>query len=205
MQLVVQSWVAMRDPAVWGEDAGEFKPDRMLDGRFESLPVCLSLGMKLFYRLRPYLAQCLATIWIRHESMHRKLKIQCERFLDVDSPTGSPLCMARNSAGYRIDSPEVRSFTCRSFVYVRAQTGTYHQAQRLIYQSRSSDWSTTNVTLLSLPLRVTPTPLPVIMRVASRGLAHTPTSILPHHRQWHAQEGSPPGNCYSHQRLALSR
>jgi cytochrome P450/NADPH-cytochrome P450 reductase len=33
----------MRDPAVWGEDAEEFKPDRMLDGRFEALPVCFLL------------------------------------------------------------------------------------------------------------------------------------------------------------------
>jgi cytochrome P450/NADPH-cytochrome P450 reductase len=41
--LVVLSWVAMRDPAVWGEDAEEFKPDRMLDGRFEALPVCFLL------------------------------------------------------------------------------------------------------------------------------------------------------------------
>ncbi|CEL62386.1 NADPH-ferrihemoprotein reductase [Rhizoctonia solani AG-1 IB] len=27
-----------RDPTVWGEDANEFKPDRMLDGKFEALP-----------------------------------------------------------------------------------------------------------------------------------------------------------------------
>jgi hypothetical protein len=32
----------MRDPAVWGEDAQEFKPERMLDGKFEALPVCYS-------------------------------------------------------------------------------------------------------------------------------------------------------------------
>ena len=27
-----------RDPAVWGSDAEEFKPERMLDGKFEALP-----------------------------------------------------------------------------------------------------------------------------------------------------------------------
>jgi len=28
-----------RDPLVWGEDAEEFRPERMLDGKFEALPV----------------------------------------------------------------------------------------------------------------------------------------------------------------------
>lgn len=27
-----------RDPAVWGPDAEEFKPERMMDGKFEHLP-----------------------------------------------------------------------------------------------------------------------------------------------------------------------
>lgn len=40
--LVVLSWVAMKDPSVWGEDAEEFRPERMLNGKFEALPVrCL--------------------------------------------------------------------------------------------------------------------------------------------------------------------
>ena len=30
---------AMRDVAVWGEDAEAFRPERMLDGAWESLPV----------------------------------------------------------------------------------------------------------------------------------------------------------------------
>lgn len=36
--LVVQNWVAGKDPKVFGEDAWEFKPERMLDGKFEALP-----------------------------------------------------------------------------------------------------------------------------------------------------------------------
>jgi cytochrome P450 / NADPH-cytochrome P450 reductase len=44
VSLVVQGLIAMRDPAVWGEDVEEFKPERMLDGKFEALPVrCLPL------------------------------------------------------------------------------------------------------------------------------------------------------------------
>ncbi|KAF7980075.1 hypothetical protein HWV62_39868 [Athelia sp. TMB] len=35
--VAVQSWCAMKDPAQWGEDAKEFKPERMLDGKFEAL------------------------------------------------------------------------------------------------------------------------------------------------------------------------
>jgi cytochrome P450/NADPH-cytochrome P450 reductase len=37
--LVVLTWVAMKDPSVWGEDAEDFKPERMLNGKFEALPV----------------------------------------------------------------------------------------------------------------------------------------------------------------------
>ncbi|KAF8755039.1 cytochrome P450 [Rhizoctonia solani] len=32
-----------RDPVVWGDDVEEFKPERMLDGRFEALPVGIQL------------------------------------------------------------------------------------------------------------------------------------------------------------------
>ncbi|OCH86500.1 cytochrome P450 [Obba rivulosa] len=36
--LVIASRMVMRDRAVWGEDANEFRPERMLDGKFEALP-----------------------------------------------------------------------------------------------------------------------------------------------------------------------
>ncbi|KAH7336792.1 bifunctional P-450:NADPH-P450 reductase [Rhizoctonia solani] len=36
--VVVMAHTIGRDPAVWGDDAEEFKPERMLDGKFEALP-----------------------------------------------------------------------------------------------------------------------------------------------------------------------
>ena len=36
--VLLQTWVAMKDPKVFGEDTREFKPERMLDGKFEALP-----------------------------------------------------------------------------------------------------------------------------------------------------------------------
>ncbi|KAJ7164230.1 fatty acid hydroxylase [Mycena filopes] len=36
--IVIQAWDMHRDPKVWGDDAEEFKPERMLDGKFEALP-----------------------------------------------------------------------------------------------------------------------------------------------------------------------
>ncbi|KAF7346793.1 Fatty acid hydroxylase [Mycena sanguinolenta] len=36
--ILVISWELHRDPAVWGDDAEEFRPERMLDGKFEALP-----------------------------------------------------------------------------------------------------------------------------------------------------------------------
>ncbi|KAK7052834.1 hypothetical protein VNI00_004153 [Paramarasmius palmivorus] len=36
--LVCAEWLNHRDPTVWGDDAEEFKPERMLDGKFETLP-----------------------------------------------------------------------------------------------------------------------------------------------------------------------
>lgn len=45
--IVAHNWVAMRDPAVWGEDALAFRPERMLDGKFEALPVYFFLSVLL--------------------------------------------------------------------------------------------------------------------------------------------------------------
>ncbi|KAJ7218368.1 fatty acid hydroxylase [Mycena pura] len=36
--ITIQAWEMQRDPAVWGDDAEEFEPERMLDGKFEALP-----------------------------------------------------------------------------------------------------------------------------------------------------------------------
>ncbi|KAI0629781.1 fatty acid hydroxylase [Trametes polyzona] len=36
--IIVNTYNAHRDPAVWGEDAEKFRPERMLDGKFEALP-----------------------------------------------------------------------------------------------------------------------------------------------------------------------
>lgn len=37
--LVIQNWVAMKDCAVFGDDATEFRPERLMGGKFEALPV----------------------------------------------------------------------------------------------------------------------------------------------------------------------
>nr|BAL05159.1 cytochrome P450 [Phanerodontia chrysosporium] len=36
--LLIATYVSQRDPAIWGPDAEEFRPERMLDGKFEALP-----------------------------------------------------------------------------------------------------------------------------------------------------------------------
>ncbi|KAE9393363.1 cytochrome P450 [Gymnopus androsaceus JB14] len=36
--LFVNAWVYQKDPKVWGKDANEFHPERMLNGKFDSLP-----------------------------------------------------------------------------------------------------------------------------------------------------------------------
>ncbi|EMD34553.1 hypothetical protein CERSUDRAFT_75518 [Gelatoporia subvermispora B] len=38
MTIVVNVSAAHRDPLVWGDDADEFRPERMMDGKFEALP-----------------------------------------------------------------------------------------------------------------------------------------------------------------------
>ncbi|KAI0070911.1 cytochrome P450 [Panus rudis PR-1116 ss-1] len=38
VNIVINTWKHHRDPEVWGEDAELFRPERMLDGKFEALP-----------------------------------------------------------------------------------------------------------------------------------------------------------------------
>ncbi|KAF7312594.1 Fatty acid hydroxylase [Mycena indigotica] len=37
-RVVILVWQMHRDPKVWGDDAEEFRPERMMDGKFEALP-----------------------------------------------------------------------------------------------------------------------------------------------------------------------
>ena len=37
--IIIVTYNVHRDPKVWGEDVNEFRPERMLDGKFEALPV----------------------------------------------------------------------------------------------------------------------------------------------------------------------
>ncbi|KAF7794903.1 hypothetical protein EIP86_006046 [Pleurotus ostreatoroseus] len=37
-KVVINTEMSQRDPKVWGEDSHEFRPERMLDGKFEALP-----------------------------------------------------------------------------------------------------------------------------------------------------------------------
>ena len=43
---VLQIAFLHRDPLVWGDDAEEFVPERMLDGKFEKLPVSIIHGVE---------------------------------------------------------------------------------------------------------------------------------------------------------------
>ena len=37
--VIIVTYNVHRDPKVWGEDVNGFRPERMLDGKFEALPV----------------------------------------------------------------------------------------------------------------------------------------------------------------------
>ena len=39
--IIIQEYIQMRDHRIWGEDADSFRPERMMGGAFEKLPVGL--------------------------------------------------------------------------------------------------------------------------------------------------------------------
>lgn len=59
-----------RDPKVWGEDAEVFRPERMLDGKFEALPVCNRGAGSSATTLNTFTASVMAAIWLRNEELH---------------------------------------------------------------------------------------------------------------------------------------
>jgi cytochrome P450/NADPH-cytochrome P450 reductase len=76
------------DPKVFGPDAAEFKPERMMDGNFEKLPKN-SWKVSMFFA---YEAQADSYLAIRNwsTSLHR-----------------ATLCLAGSTLGLRVDSPKL--------------------------------------------------------------------------------------------------
>ena len=72
--IIIVTSCVHRDPKIWGEDANEFRPERMMDGKFEALPVrCFSLsGFPLMLsNLYDNVAQRLAALRFRCPRVHR--------------------------------------------------------------------------------------------------------------------------------------
>jgi cytochrome P450 len=66
-----------RDPLVYGEDAESFKPERMLDGKFEALPV--SNALVNMHRADRNSAKSMVALWKRRSSMYCKQPLGCDR------------------------------------------------------------------------------------------------------------------------------
>jgi len=83
-----------RDPLVWGEDAEVFRPERMLDGKFEALPVGITL-LKINHTHRR-LAESVAALWKWSPGLHRKQFNILDSKPQSNLPIGTCLCLARS-------------------------------------------------------------------------------------------------------------
>ena len=59
-----------RDPSVYGQDANEFKPERMLDGKFKALPKN-AWKVNTVIVLGVLLNDSVLALWKRYASLHR--------------------------------------------------------------------------------------------------------------------------------------
>ena len=69
----------LSDNADLSDKAKEFRPDRMLDGKFEKIPVRFLRSFQRNKLICIFLAQRMAAIWIRTTCLHRELFGGCTR------------------------------------------------------------------------------------------------------------------------------
>ena len=82
---------AHRDLSVFGEDADSFKPERMLDEPFNSLPPNAWKVKHCISNAKYYANKVKLALWKRHESLHWEA-----------------ICLARSAAGYNHATSEFR-------------------------------------------------------------------------------------------------
>ena len=107
VNIVCGIFMAHRDPKVWGEDADQFRPERMLDGKFEAMPVRPLSHFQCDVRTEIKVAECLATLRLRDAWLYCKsIPVSCD-LLTLKCFTGTAVCVARGPDGSHIDSAEV--------------------------------------------------------------------------------------------------